>query len=318
MPKPYGETAKHPTLPFMISAGRLWWLLRRDLRRGWDATRHHYWTLPKITEWAWDFEGQAQQEISVHVLTGQEDWLLAAWMLASWFHFSEQSWPVVLHDDGSLPKDARETLLRLFKNVRFISRQEADSALETALKPYPFCHEYRDMHPLGLKIFDIPHFARGSRYLMFDSDVLFFSHPREILDWVVSGKDECWFNEDVAESSLLSAEEARQELEVNLWPRVNSGLGLLSRAAIDLDFCDRALAQTAILRRHIWRVEQTLYALCASRYNRGGLLPKRYEVSLRKWGNDEIASRHYVGAVRDRFYGEGLQRLTNVLLAREA
>jgi hypothetical protein len=155
----------------------------------------------------------------------------------------------------------------------------------------------------------MPHFTTCERFLVIDSDVLFFAPPREIREWADGTKKECWFNEDAIEGSLISAAEARGELGVKLWSRVNTGLCLLWKPAIDLDFCDRALAETSILRGHLWRVEQTLLALCASRHGQGGLLPKRYEVSLGRHAAADAISRHYVGAVRDRFYGEGLKRL---------
>ena len=71
------------------------------------------------------------------------------------------------------------------------------------------------------------------------------------------------------------------------------------------------------MRGPIWRVEQTLFALCASRGGKGGLLPKNYEVSLRRRASPDAIARHYVGAVRDRFYGEGLKRLHEELLTLE-
>lgn len=301
----------------MISPGRLWWLLRRDLGRGYDATRQHYFTLPRITQWSWPFWGGESDRVPVHVLTGENDWQLAAWMLASFFDASEHSWPVVIHDDGTLPKEAQETLRQMFKKARIILRAEADATMEPVLKAFPFCHEYRGKHPLALKVFDIPHFAAGERFMIFDSDLLFFSYPAEIMNWVTSKKDECWFNEDVAEGALITAQEAKKELGVDLWPRVNSGLCLIYKPAIDFDFCDRVLAETSIMRGHIWRIEQTLFALCASRHGKGGLLPHKYEVSLGKRSAEETVARHYVGAVRDRFYGEGLKRLAPVLLAKE-
>jgi hypothetical protein len=139
------------------------------------------------------------------------------------------------------------------------------------------------------------------------------------VDWANSPatNKECWFNEDVQESSLITAAEVREELGVKLWARVNSGLAAIYKPAIDLDFCDRALATTSILHGQIWRVEQTLFALCASRNGKGGLLPKDYEVSLKRRASPEAIARHYVGAVRDRFYGEGLKRLREQLLALE-
>jgi hypothetical protein len=301
----------------VISPGRLWWLLRRDVKRGWDAAYHDYKTLPRIEEWAWPFWNEPSQTIPVHVLTGRNDWRLAAWMLASWFQFSEHAWPIVIHDDGTLPDDARATLGGMFENARFISRREADEKVARTLLAYPFCEEYRRKHPLALKIFDVPLFTAGERFMIFDSDLLFFNHPREILDWAAADTDECWFNEDVREGSLISASEAREELGVKIWPRVNSGLCLLCKSAIDYDLCDRALALTSIPRGHPWRIEQTLFMLCAAKHGKGGLLPRRYEVSLGKRASEDAVSRHYVGAVRDRFYAEGVKRLSRFLLPQE-
>lgn len=299
----------------MISPGRLWWLLRRDLRRGFSASRHHYRTLPRIAGWKAPFWHEKPQDVPVHILTGKDDWQLAAWMLASWFYFTESTWRVVIHDDGTLPAAAGKTLTGMFPHVRLITRKEADKAMDKVLKPFPFCAEYRDMHPLALKVFDMPHFAKSNHYLAFDSDLLFFTYPREIVDWVQAKPPECWFNADVADTTLITAEEAEVELGVKLWKKVNSGLCLIYNPAMDFDFCDRALAQTGIMRGHIWRIEQTLYALCASRHGKGGLLSQHYEVSLRRRSSPGVVARHYVGAVRHRFYAEGLPRLKELILA---
>lgn len=302
----------------MISPGRLWWQLSRDVKRGWGATYHDYFTLPRIEEWAWPYWSEPAATVPIHVLTGANDWRLCAWMLASFFHSTGLAWPVVIHDDGTLGEEARSALRELHPHAEIIARAEADAELSRVLRAFPFCEDYRRAHPLALKIFDVPHFARGERFLLIDSDVLFFQHPREIVEWAaVPERDECWFNEDVKESALLTAGEAREDLDVKLWSRVNSGLCLLSRAAVDLDFCDRALATTSILRGPIWRVEQTLFALCASRHGRGGVLPRIYEVSLKRRASADAVARHYVGAVRDRFFGEGLKRLRGPLLEVE-
>ena len=238
-------------------------------------------------------------------------------MLASFFHFSEHSWPVIIHDDGTLPAESRASLLRLFKNARIISRQEADATAGLMLKAYPFCEDYRRAQPLALKIFDAPYFTPGERFMVMDNHLLFFNHPREILDWAGAESEECWFQEDAREGSLISATEAHQELGVKIWARVHSGLGLLHKATIDFDLCDRALALTSIPRGHPSRIEQTLFMLCAAAREKGGLLPRRYEVSLGKRASPDAVCRHYVGPVHDRFYAEGLKRLHRFLLLRE-
>jgi len=298
----------------MISPGRLWRDLRRDLTRGFAAARHHYATLPRITEWSWPYWAERPNAVPVHVLTGQEDWLLAAWMLASWFHFTQQGWHVVVHDDGSLSDEAMRILSRMFPGARIIRRAEADSALERALLPYPYCLDYRRTEAVALKVFDAHFFAEGDRFIMIDSNVLFFQRPDELIDWTAAESHNCWFNEDVREMSLISEEEASSELGVTPWSRVNTGLCLLSKEAFDFDFCDRILARTSVGRGETRRIEQTLLALCAARRNKGGLLPRKYEVSLRKHASPDAVSRHYLAAVRNRFYGEGLKRLRGELL----
>jgi hypothetical protein len=106
-------------------------------------------------------------------------------------------------------------------------------------------------------------------------------------------------------------------LGVKLWSRIDTGLCLIEKETVDLDFCDRALAQTTLLRGKVGLVEQSLYTLCASRGGKGGLLSPKYEVSKAKNAGPETVARHYTGASRDRFYAEGLPRLEPLLLSGE-
>lgn len=239
-------------------------------------------------------------------------------MLASWSSFTGQNWRVVIHDDGTLPDDARAWFRVRFPQGGIIERVEADSTMSGALNGFPKCLEYRARHPLSLKIFDMPHFAEGSRFMVFDSDILFFSRPDEILRWVSDGEGGCWFNADVKDGTLITKQEAEEKLGVSLWARVNSGLCLLPREALSLELCEACLRETAVTSGHVWRIEQTLFAVCASKYGRGGLLPATYEVSLSRNAAPDAVARHYVGAVRNRFYAEGLARLSPILLGRSA
>jgi len=217
----------------------------------------------------------------------------------------------------TLPEEAHTVFKAMFGDVRIISRQEADAALTPKLHAFPFCADYRAKHPRALKLFDIPHFAKSSRFLVFDSDLLFFGYPRELLDLARGDADEMWFAEDMQENALLTAAEARAELGIRIMPRVESGLCLLTKSIIDFDLCDQALAQTSILSGDHSRIEQTLLMLCAARHGKGGLLPRTYEVSHDKSAAPDVVARHYIGPVRHQFYTEGLNRLEPVLFPSE-
>ena len=231
-------------------------------------------------------------------------------MLASWFCATDTGWSVVVHDDGTLSENARASLAHSFGSaLRIIDRAEADAELDVRIKAFPFCDEFRAAHPQALKIFDTAHFADADRFIVLESDVLFFKEPREIRAWADAGLENCWFCEDAVENAVITAAEARDELGVKLWRRVETGICLLSKAAIDLDFCDRALAQTSILKGTPDRVASTLFALCASQHGAGGMLPRSYEVSMEGSVAADAVARHYIGTVRERFCAEGVSRI---------
>ena len=289
--------------------------MRRDVKRGYSAAYHQCKTLPLIESWQWPYWGETSHTMPVHVLTGEADWRMAAWMLASWFCATDLGWPVVVHDDGTLPAHACDTFQQVFGgSLTIISRAEADSSMDSQLRAFPFCEEYRRSHTHALKVFDIAQFTGGDRCLVFDPDVLFFRKPVEIRAWADSETEACWFCEDAVESSVITAAEARDELGVKLWRRVDTGICLLWKAAIDLDFVDRALAQTSVLKGQPDRIASTLIALCASQHNVGGLLPKSYEVSPGRNAASDAVTRCYSGAARDRFFAEGLKRLRETVL----
>jgi len=301
----------------MSSSGNFLSFLRSDRTRGLEASRSVRAILRRIQEWSWPFENEAPKSVPVHVLAGKFTWRPAAWMLASWFEASEYSWPIVLHDDGTLPDEGRELFKKLFPRARIISRPEADAALEKALRAYPFCQGFRRNDASALKLYDAFHYTDGNHYLQFDPSLLFFSHPREALQWVDEAPGECWFQKDVRERSLLTAADAREELEIKIWARVNSHLGLIYKPAIDLDLCDRALAQTSLLRGDSGLVEQTLTMLCAARHGKGGLLPERYAVAETRIESEDAASQYYLGSRRERCYAEALKQVRDLLLPEE-
>ena len=288
---------------------RIWNPLHRD------AASRDSGPLQQIETWQWPFWGEPPHTVPVHVVAGEADWREAAWMLASWFCATDIGWPVVVHDDGTLSEKARDVFRQAFGSaLRIVDRAEADAEMALRLKEFPFCEEFRATHTQAIKVFDVAHFAAADRFLAFDSDVLFFNEPREIRAWADAALETCWFSEDAVENSVITVAEARDELGVKLWRRVDTGICLLGKAAIDLDFCDRALAQTSILKSTPDRIASTLLALCASQHAAGGLLPRSYEVSMGRNAAADAIARHYIEAVRDRFCAEGVSRIREKVL----
>ena len=81
---------------------------------------------------------------------------------------------------------------------------------------------------------------------------------------------------------------------------------LVPRQVISLDLAEKLLTTFETTAHHPQFFEQTLYALMASAWNRGGPLPSTYEISWKFFRQKNCIARHYIGAFKhDVLYLEG-------------
>jgi hypothetical protein len=243
----------------------------------------------------------------IHVLTSKQDWLNLIWTLKSFYWASGRKYALCIHDDGSLGAEQQDALKRHFPQARIIDRADADRRMEAVLDDYPRCRRFRFSNHLAPKIFDFAAYLETERMLLLDSDLLFFAPPTELLLRIEDhayGKNTV--NADVASAYTTDAATVRAHTGVELIDRFNSGLGLIHRDSLRLDWIEEFLGVPGILG-HFWRIEQTLFALCSSRFG-VELLPPEYDVYLAH-GLGNRPSRHYVGAIRHLMYREGMPRL---------
>lgn len=248
--------------------------------------------------------------VSVHLLVSASTWEMGMLAARSFRHFTGRQWEFFIHDDGSVPPEQLAGTHAILPGARVIPRAEADAAMESELAPFPHCRENRRKHNWFLKVFDLHHFAPGPRYIILDSDLLFFSRPEAIVRWAESGDNACWFNRDGKESYALPREEMEPEWPHPIWERVNSGLCLLQKQTVSLPRCEEFLAKFASRARHYMFLEQTLLAISASAGGAGGLLPPQYEISWENFRRRDGVCRHYVGPFKDDvFFLEGVVTL---------
>ncbi len=167
---------------------------------------------------------------------------------------------------------------------------------------------FRNTNLLAPKIFDFAAFLDSDRMALFDSDLLFFTEPTVYLERVENpGYGRNTFNSDLSTAYTVEPEGVCLQIGHYLLPRVNSGLGLVHRNSIRWDWTEEFLALPGILDGHFWRIEQTLFALCSSRYG-VELLPDEYTLRLEP-GIGGRCFRHYNGAIRHLMYSEGMPEL---------
>lgn len=252
--------------------------------------------------------------LEIHVLTSEKDWLNLLWTLKSFYHFSPRGLALCIHADPALTNEAVASLQSHFPKARLITQDVAREEVLDSLAAYPRCRQLRETNILSIKVFDFLHYLQLERMALFDSDLLFFAEPSAWLNYANDPHRQVnVFNRDVATAYAVD-EQVIIEAGFTIHPEVNSGFGIVHKESMPLEWIEEFLSIPGILEGHFWRIEQTLYALCASRFG-VELLPDDYRVFLN--GNlGERPFRHYVGAIRDRMYTEGVRRLAPLLLGK--
>jgi hypothetical protein len=276
---------------------------KHGLRVAWfrDVVRPRILNTPPIAD-------TSDRRFEIHVLTSQHDWLNLIWSLKSFYAASGRRYALCIHEDGTLDSFALSALQRHFPTARIVRRQEADQRLAQELREFPRCLQFRKANLLSLKVFDFIAFLQADRMVLFDSDLLFFDEPTAYISRLEDGNYRLnAFNADRDSAYTIDAEAVQARLGYELLARVNSGFGIVHRDSIKLEWIEELLALPGLTEGHFWRIEQTLYALCSSRYG-AELLPQEYEVSLEA-GISPRVFRHYVGAIRHLMYGEGIAHL---------
>ena len=244
--------------------------------------------------------------VSLHMVLSHNGVLMGQLTLRSLEFHSGFTWATVFHDDGTLT-DADVTEIKTnFPDARVIRRKEADLALAKALQAYPHCRNNRMKHPWFLKVFDTRHFAESDRYIVIDSDIVFFKKPEFILDWMAKRPDTFWFMHDTKEKYSSPRAGIEDAMGFPLWERVNSGLDLMVGPGVTYSLAETFLERCAPLAHEFHFLEQTFFAVVGSAWGRGGKLSDEYEISWTNFRRSQAVCRHYVGDFKnDALFIEG-------------
>lgn len=250
-----------------------------------------------------------QADIEIHSLTCERDYTDLLWCLKTFFRFSGRRCNVVLHDDGSLSAEAHGHLRRHLPGVTIIAKSQADERMRDVMAPYPASRAFRDRLPLARRLFDVPVFATRERFMILDSDVLFFAKPEEMLESIDRGR--LCFMSDYQDGYVYPRAEIATRYGVDIVSAFNTGICVLAKDIFDADFIEnycRGLGPAG-LERHPW-AEQTLFGLLLSRHQeRADRLSGRHRISRTPLDARTI-SHHFVNdGSRALLYTRGIPYL---------
>ncbi len=283
-----------------ITAGRLVYLLKVKFDDGLRVAYYRDAVRPKILEAAPVLDLPEDCSREIHVLTSANDWLNLLWALRTFQYSAGKTYALCLHDDGTLDAKACAHLRTAFPAARIIPRAESDARAAEILAPFPRCKNLRATNTLALKVLDFPAFLEADRMILLDSDILFFAKPTALLAAL----------HDPAFTKNTLNKDWRDGYTIDpagrCPPLINSGLGLIHKNSLRLEWIEEFLALPGILS-HPHQIEQTLIALCSARHG-FTMLPAEYDVHPGP-RNPASPSRHYAGPMRPLMYREGIREL---------
>lgn len=260
--------------------------------------------------------------LEAHMLLSHARLTAGLWAFYSLARQSQRALSIVVHDDGSLTAHDVKCFARVFPNFKLITRDESDRRLANvfATQGLPRCAQLRRSLVFGLKLFDPMIFAEQHRLIILDSDVLFFSCPSEIIDYL-SFDDAVLpprYSPDVRDQYCLNDEEMREVLGQPCIARFNPGVMCASVDTLVLPRIESYLghpkfwlpggAANYYAELTIWAMELT--------HQKAIMLSDDYALVPTDFKQTGLVSGHYCGGVSsdNLYYFQALPHVASVLL----
>lgn len=257
--------------------------------------------------------------LPVHMLLHDKRMYEGMWGLYSLAHFAQTPLQFVVHDDGTLQEHGRRQLEALFPNCRVIARDEGDRVTLEHLQQRGLhrCVELRRQFIFALKLFDPVVFAGSEQFILLDSDVLFFSHPKELVgdaNGAASAANSChaMFSVDNGYRYPLNKEDWQKVAGVPCTFNVNPGVLRVCRNLVDFGRIEAYLQHPSFYGadgRPNFYTELTLWAMELLRSG-ASPLPESYAICP-ALGSPDLVSGHFCGGAygRNLYYTQGLPKL---------
>lgn len=228
-----------------------------------DSVKH----LPRLTD-------HVAEPVHCWFLTGFRFWFQTAYCAWTLSKRSQRDLVVNLVDDGTLTKEQESRLRRLFPSGITVDASTTNEAINDLLPTsrFPILRARWGDYIHIRKLINVHMGSKGVK-LVLDSDMLFFSNPRELMKWVDQPRGMCVMT-DCMESYGYSRPLMETLCGATIPPKLNVGICGLGSDSIDWDqleaWCERLHAQEGTS----YYLEQALVAMLAARADQVTVMPE--------------------------------------------
>ena len=145
--------------------------------------------------------------------------------------------PVVVHDDGSLTGKDKLRLKEHIKGVKIYSPAEANRIVLPKIQKYPLLKKIRSQYVLAKKITDFSLLSKTGKIIALDSDILFLSRPKDLIQWAQSDKKEALLSDESPHNSYQ--DKYLPKTPFKYIPSLNSGLICYYTDMLDFELAEK-------------------------------------------------------------------------------
>ncbi len=249
------------------------------------------------------------KEIEIHTLLTSRDVCMYLWAIRSLLYFSNLKCQVVVHDDGRLTESDYHLLKTSLPSIKIYSRDESDLIVKEKLQDFANCLSYREQNILTLKIFDFNLLSTSNKILSFDSDILFFRKPNELLNSIYEDQYSIAYNREYENPSYVSNPTLSASFP-SVLAGFNSGLMCYQRQSFSIqeiaEIVDWVFSNSQSLSR---LDEQVIYAILSGSKDAHALSNLYCADAKPKVRRNRLVCRHYHTCLRYAFALEGIREL---------
>jgi hypothetical protein len=253
----------------------------------------------------------AEGNFEVSFLSGAKYWYQTLFCVYSLQKFSTTRISPIIYDDGSFTEGAVNSIMRVIPWAKFVLDPESEARLNELLPDhrFPILRERRLIYPHLRKLCDI-HVGRSGWRVVLDSDMLFFSAPEALLEWLAAPKNPCHLID--TQRAYGYSEELMAELSGRQEPVcVNVGVCGLRSETIDWERLEHWCRVMIEREGTSYLQEQALTALLLADKTCVRLPADDYRVMppLREGRNPSAALHHYVAHSKRSYFQYGWRRV---------
>lgn len=233
----------------------------------------------------------------VRSLTCKRDLEMALIAYNSFLKLNQDNCSLIIHSDGSLSKADIDNLYKSLKNIEVIDRLDSNEEVNDNLAKYPNCLKLRELHPLSIKLLDIPILEKKCVKFI-DCDILFIK-PFQDLYSNDYGSRYCWEDDSGYSGRLIDILKASSG---SVPEGCNTGIFQMDKNKFDIEFIEWFLGQEKLCQ-FPGMIEQTVYAILmgsdlSHAYERKQISTSKNHLQI----FDETVAIHFMYDLKSQFF----------------